>query len=82
MNYVDNDRVSDYIDNEIEYIKSDIENNKKYNNWRTIEDLEEDLNYLKNLSESDIENITQKINDDEELQDKITELIHYWLYHK
>ena len=32
MNYVDSDRVNDYINNEIEYIKSDIENNKIHNN--------------------------------------------------
>lgn len=82
MNYIDSDMVKEYIENEINYIQDDIENNKKYNNWRTIKDLEEDIKYLKELSQEDIKEITQKVNDDEELQDKITELIHYWLYHK
>ena len=76
MNYVDTDRVSDYINNEIDYIKSDMEISGY------SKGLLQDLQYLENLTENDIKNITQKINDDEELQDKITELIHYWLYHK
>lgn len=77
MNYVDSDRVYDYIDNEIDYIKQDMD--IEYSNK---EDLQQDLDYLEQLTEKDIEEITQKINDDEELQDKITELIHYWVYHK
>lgn len=77
MNYIDSNMVSDYIDNEIEYIKQDIENE-----WTNKEDLQKDLKYLENLTDKNIEEITQKINDDEELQDKINELIHYWIYHK
>lgn len=82
MNYVDSEMVKEYIENEKQYINEDIESNKKYNNWRTIEDLKEDLKNLENLEDEDIEDITQKVNDDEELQDKINELIHYWLYHR
>lgn len=77
MNYIDSDMVSDYINNEIDYIKQDMEN--ELNNK---DDLQQDLNYLEDLTENDIEDITQKVNDDEELQDKITELIHFWIYHK
>lgn len=77
MNYIDSDMVSEYIDNEIDYIKQDMEN--ELNNK---DDLQQDLNYLEDLTENDIEDITQKINDDEELQDKINELIHYWIYHR
>lgn len=76
MNFVDSDMVSEYIDNEIDYIKQDMKDTLSNN-----EDLQQDLEYLESLSDSDIENITEKINNDEELQDKITELIHYWVYH-
>ena len=81
MNFIDSDMVSDYIDNEIDYIKCDIETHKKYNDTRLVKTLQQDLDYLERLSDSDIEEITQKINNDEELQDKISELIHFWVYH-
>lgn len=80
MNYVDSDMVKEYIENEKNYIKEDILNEQKYH--YDIRGLEEDIHMLENLTEEDIRNITQKINDDEELQDKINELIHYWIYHR
>ena len=76
MNYVDSDMVYEYIENEKNYIKQDMLTSG------FSKDLLLDLNMLENLTENDIEDITQKINDDEELQDKITELIHYWIYHR
>ena len=71
MNYVDSDMVKEYIENEIEYIDN-----------YGLECDKQDIEYLNGLTDEDIEEITQKVNDDEELQDKINELIHYWLYHK
>lgn len=69
------DTVEEYIENEKNYIKKDIE----CCGWN--KGLEEDLVMLNNMTKQDIENITQKVNDDDELQDKINELIHYYLYH-
>ena len=83
MNIIDKEFVKQYIENEIIYLKQDIEGERKYNlNNYNIEGLEEDLTFLTKLSEEEIEDITQKVNDDEELTNKINELIHYWLYHK
>lgn len=74
MNYVDKDMVEEFINFEIE----DLENILPID-----EELQKDeIEYLKNLSEDDIADITQKVNDDEELQDKINELIKYWIYHR
>lgn len=83
MNIIDKEFVKQYIENEIVYLKQDIEGERKYNlNNYNVEGLEEDLTFLTKLSEEEIEDITQKVNDDEELTNKINELIHYWLYHK
>lgn len=83
MNIIDKEFVKQYIENEIIYLKQDIEGERKYNlNNYNVEGLEEDLTFLTKLSEEEIEDITQKVNDDEELTNKINELIHYWLYHK
>ena len=83
MNIIDKEFVKQYIGNEIIYLKQDIEGERKYNlNNYNVEGLEEDLTFLTKLSEEEIEDITQKVNDDEELTNKINELIHYWLYHK
>jgi hypothetical protein len=77
MNYISSDIVGDYILNEIDYIKQDMENE-----YMNKEDLQQDLKYLKDLSDSDVKDITEKVNNDSELENKITELIHYWVYHK
>ena len=69
------DTIEEYIENEKNYIKEDIE----CCGWN--KELEKDLVMLNNLTKQDIENITQKVNNDNELQDKINELIHYYLYH-
>ena len=83
MNIIDKEFIKQYIENEIIYLKQDIEGERKYNlNNYNVEGLEEDLTFLTKLSEEEIEDITQKVNDDEELTNKINELIHYWLYHK
>lgn len=76
MNYVDSNMIQEYIENEKNYIKQDM-STSGYS-----KDLLLDLNMLENLTEEDIEDITQKVNDDEELINKINELIHYWLYHR
>lgn len=74
MNYVDEDMVEEFINFEIE----DLENILPID-----EELQKnEIEYLKNLSKDDIAEITQKVNDDEELQDKIDELIKYWIYHR
>ena len=79
MNYIDSDMVKEYIEDEKNYIQDYINDNKF---GYSIDDELKDLNYLSSLNDEDIKEITQKVNDDEELQGKITELIHYWLYHK
>ena len=82
MNYIDNDMVKEYVNIEIENLKNDIENNKKFNNFRTINEEQEEIRQLERLSDEDIEKITQKVNNDEELQNKINEIVKYWLYHR
>lgn len=39
------------------------------------------LDYLNSLSEEDIDNIEERVKNDDELYDKINELINYHLYH-
>jgi len=76
MNIVDTDWVNDYIENEKEYIKSCMEEDKQ-----NIEGYKNDLDYLENLTEQDIEEISYKVSYDDELENKINDLIHYYLYH-
>jgi len=71
MNYIDSDMVKEYIKSEIEYI-----------DYFGLECDKQDAKYLNDLTEEDIEEITQKVNNDEELKDKINSLINYWIYHK
>ena len=84
---IDKDIIKKYIDNEIVYLKQDIEGEKKYNlgNYN-VSGLEEDLTFLTKLSENDIDEITKNVNDDEKLSDMIYETIHNYLddciYHK
>ena len=75
------DIIKKYIDNEIVYLKQDIEGEKRYNlgNYN-VSGLEEDLTFLTKLSESDIDEITRNVNDDEKLSDMIYETIHNYLY--
>lgn len=76
MNLIDRDFVEEYIQNEVANIDRDID----ICGWNR--GLQEDLDYINKLTDEDIDDITQKVNDDEELTNKINELIHYWLYHK
>ena len=39
------------------------------------------LDYLNSLTEKDIDNIEERVKNDDELYDKINELINYHLYH-
>ena len=78
MNFVDSSMVYEYIQNEINYIENEVDFRDKAINENAYK---EDLRYLKSLTDEKIEKITQQVNDDEELQDKIIELINYYLYH-
>lgn len=69
------DIVNDYIENEKVYIKQDM-NASGYS-----KDLLQDLNYLENLTELEKNEIAEKVSEDFELQTKLNELIHYYLYH-
>lgn len=64
-----------YIENEIEYIKSDIACNRG-----NIQDLAEDLSKLNKLSDKDIEKMAENIVQDEYLAEQINETIHDQLY--
>ena len=78
---IDKQVIKDYIKNEINYVKQDIEGEKRYNlgNYN-VSGLEEDLTFLTKLTDEDVEEITRNINNDEELTNKIYDLIHYWIY--
>lgn len=67
--------IHSYIDNEIEYIKQDLQVSG------LGKDLLRDLNYLENMSENEKMEIAEKVIEDNELGNKINELIHYYLYH-
>lgn len=66
------DYVCEFIENRIESIKD-----YKYS---TNDDLRE-LNHLESLSDEQIDKITEKVEKDDELKNKINELIDYYLYH-
>ena len=66
----------DYVCN---YIENRIENIKDYE-YSTIDDLRE-LNHLESLSDEQIDKITEKVENDDELKQKLSELIEYYLYH-
>ena len=70
------DIVCDCIDNEINYIKQDMEVSGY------SKDLVEDLVMLDNLDYDEKMEISKKVVEDRELADKINELIHYYLYHR
>lgn len=69
------DIVCDYIDNEINYIKQDMEVSGY------SKDLLKDLNMLEDLSYDKKTEISKMVVEDGELGNKINELIHYYLYH-
>lgn len=70
------DRVCDYVDSEISYIKQDMEVSG------FSKELAKDLVMLDNLDCEDKTEITKLVVNDDEFDDKIRELIHYYLYHK
>jgi len=66
------DYVCNYIENRIDSINDYVYSNN--------DDLRE-LNYLESISDAQIDKITEKIENDDELKNKINELIDYYLYH-
>lgn len=66
----------DYV---CEFIENRIESIKDYE-YSTTDDLRE-LNHLESLSDEQIDKITEKVEKDDELNNKINELIDYYLYH-
>lgn len=68
-------KVDEYIENEIDYIKSDIQH------CGANSGLLRDLNMLENMSDEAKENIVLNILNDDELFNKLYESIHYYLYH-
>lgn len=66
----------DYV---CEFIENRIESIKDYE-YSTNDDLRE-LNHLESLSDQQIDKILEKVENDDELKNKINELIDYYLYH-
>lgn len=69
------ERVEDYISGDIMFIEEEISNNRA-----TTSELD-DLYYLKHLTDEKIESIVNKLLSDDGLENKINELIHYYLFH-
>lgn len=69
------DRVNEYINNEINYIERDM---ITAGFDRTLIN---DLHRLINLKEEEIKEIADKVINDEELTNKVNEIIHYYIYH-
>jgi len=67
--------IKSYIENEIDYIKSDIVCNRG-----DIKDLTEDLSYLNKLNDEEIKKMAENIVQDEYLAEQINEAIHDQLY--
>lgn len=72
------DCVYEYINEEINYIENEVDFRDKSINEQAYK---EDLKYLKNMTSEKKSEIAQKVVDDEELWNKINELIHYYVYH-
>lgn len=68
--------VDNYIENEKDYIKQDMEISG-YD-----KDLLLDLNMLENLTPNEKQEIANNVLRDGEIEEKINELIHYYLYHR
>lgn len=66
----------DYV---CEFIENRIESIKDYE-YSTTDDLRE-LNHLESLSDEQIDKISEKVEKDDELKQKLSELIDYYLYH-
>lgn len=66
----------DYV---CEFIENRIESIKDYE-YSTIDDLRE-LNHLESISDEQIDKISEKVENDDELKQKLSELIDYYLYH-
>lgn len=69
------ERVEDYINNDIIYLKNEISVCGYHKNEL------DDLHYLENITDEEIEDIVNKILNDDELNNKVNELIHYYLFH-
>lgn len=69
------EKVCEYVENEINYIEKEMSISGYGKN-----DLR-DLLMLKDINEIDINEIVEKVLEDGELEEKINELIHYYLYH-
>ena len=69
------DIVDNYIENEINYIKSD-----ETCSGLTDADIE-DIYMLQHLTPNQKQEIADNVLNDLELEEKINELIHYYLYH-
>ena len=67
--------LDDYIENEKDYIKQNLQVSG-YGKG-----LLRDLDYLESLDENKKSEIAEKVLEDGELEEKINELIHYYLYH-
>lgn len=68
--------VDEYIENEIDYIKSEIKTCANDSSLLRV------LNYLENINNEEKENIALDILSDDELFNKLYETIHYYLYHR
>ena len=69
------EKVENHISGDIMYIEEEISNNRA-----TTSELD-DLYYLKHLTDEEIQNIANRLLNDDELENKINELIHYYLFH-
>ena len=69
--------LKDYV---INYIEDKISNLSDYA-YSNTDDFRE-VNYLESLSDKEIKRITNSVENDKELTQKINELIDYYIYHK
>ena len=69
--------LTDYVN---EYIENKISSLLDYA-YSTSDDFRE-ANYLESLSDKEIKRITNSVENDKELTQKINELIDYYIYHK
>lgn len=72
------DIVDNYIEGEILFIKEEL---GRTSDTEYIKDMVEDLDKLENMTSEDRGEIVDNLLADGELEDKINELIHYYLYH-
>lgn len=73
--------IKNYIEEELEEINDVLDNEEEYHTQYSIKAYKEDKKYLENISEEKIKEIAQKVENDSELEAKINDLIHYYLYH-